>query len=846
MSGHQQSAPPRTGAPSSFSFVTATNPQQFRERGTMRQVRQQVMYSYLNKAEQDPTTTDKRVTKKRPSRATRTPSSQQAAGSAQNPAVTSSTAIPIDVPSDDLLFARFEPSEAYATPDGSSASSLAAQSFPPYTTTTIGFSDPTITSLVAHISSPMNYAQQPDIDEFSYSDTALVSKRNRSREQNLYDVAYGNPYGLHIDCIMPDPFASFDQLGNNRINVELLKSNCSAYFGSKALLDVWVHFLTSSPSAFLASLCIAAPYTDLMAQSNTSMSTIATVPNQRQTMELLTEVPKIVNESLHDPAEGFSDINVVAVCQLLAGQLTSDYTWIVPAHRYYMKHMVNTRGGLDKLGGEQVIAFNCCLTDFEAAMLANEPLDTLYLNYAREYIDTHPYVKFPAPESPIFVRDGDMRSIASNRTCSRQTLNLIILMNHLTETCIQLNRLEGRKASPTGPMPAELPDADALQLGISDIATKVHAMQPANIPGHAGFNDAYYEAIRLASIIYTHAILHRMPFHEALHVRCSLSSSAIGHTPSCAVTPAQIQQVIQRTNISDAWERMGGSLYWTLMVAAAAYHEPKGSAPTGGRKSPRKDSVQSSQPGQSTSYPTRSRGLLRSESAPTTQRVSQPSHTTTTMPPTSRSASATVDWAQAFNFDQRITDVAMTNAPSAPSAWSEVPLNNSTRIFHQYLSSEHNTPGTSATPSLTGSSSHPHTPSPPLLPIRVVSTHPTTTQELAVPTTFPTSSQSVSTPPSHPTPSTSTMTSASTELQQFKRPRTSTASASSIAAMKASKDKELGNFKKRYLIANAVRTSILLRFEHTTAILSAAIKLGEVQDYLNRRTTLGRTGNVRT
>ncbi|TKX23872.1 fungal specific transcription factor domain-containing protein 26 [Elsinoe australis] len=846
-------ATPRTKTPQ-LEFVTATNPKQFKDKDTMRQVRKTVMHSYLNKAEQDPDCQDVRVRNKRTHK--RAFSAIPSAGPSSSAAIpipsSTSAELPV-IPSSDtavqtagsnseeILF-QFEHHDPYPTPGGSSASSL-AQSISTFDAiSAANFSQFTASSMPTLSTSefPSNYMSiaDPDAsDNVIFGDTALVTRRERNREPIPFDVAYSTPYGFHIDSRIPDPFATLNILHNGSINVELLKSNCTSFFGSKAMLDHWIPFLTKSPSVFLSCLCISAPYMDIMAQSNYWDSHTPVLPDQRQTMELLTEVPKLIKNSLSDPSEGFSDSNIVAVVQLIAGQIMSDYTWIVPWHRSYLKHMVSVRGGLEELGGDEVVAVGICQTDFEAAIMANEALDPTYLEYAREYVDRHPYLKFPAPESPLICRDSGMGSIASIKLCNSQSLHLIILGHQLTDTCLKLNRLEQRKNSPTGPHPpAAGQSANDLQFIIVDIANKIHEMLPADTPGHSGHKDSCYEAIRLASIVYAHAIVHRVPIHEALHISCRVSNNLNVRTPPCAVTPGQIQETVQQTNMDEAWDRLGGTLYWILMIAAAASHEP--STDTSTPNNARKDSLLSVRRPQSGSSQTqKGKGLQRSESAPITQQTStqpfQMPYISSAHQSSGQVSTTKLVWTPAPISTSRSDSYQIQSvAPKQP--WHSSIVDASARALQQFMDSQKPTPMTSATPSLTGSSSYPHTPSPPSAPrpYTAATSQPSQFQHSSTPTAPPQQSQ---------TPQMANQyylsSNTSSELQHFKRPRTSTEPASSRAIMRPSREEERRWYQKKYLIANAVRTSIVLRFEHTTAMLTAAIKLGEVQDYLNWRNT---------
>ncbi|KAF4549445.1 Hypothetical protein D9617_21g096660 [Elsinoe fawcettii] len=878
MSKNSKSTPPATSRP--FQFVTATNPEQFKDKDTMRQVRQTVMHTYLDKAELDPNCNDVRVTRKRvkPSNARhkRSASSLSAINtitSSAGPSRASPSVIPnapahsTNLTSDDQSYFDFERQDSYAASSVSSGTSF-TQALPIYTNAEASSHAHTaITSPpLGTSSSTEELGQATDLDHLLYGhdEGVLVQKSNKSREQIPYDIAYGHAYGLHLTSPHADPFASMKPLVNEHINVELLKSNCSSVFGSKAMLDAWVPLLCRTPSAFLSSLCLSAPYTDLMANANTWNSQNPR-SESRQTMEVLTVVPQLLNQSLADPTQGFNDTNIAAVLQLLAAQISGDYNWMVPYHRKFLKQMVNSRGGLEKLGGGGVIAVTMCQTELETSVMYNERLDPVFLNYARDYIDRSPYTKFPSPEGPLFCRDNDlgMRSILSDRMCGNATRKILIKMYQLTDSCIEISRQEQRGRTRIGPQPLvttlQLPHS---HLKISTLAYDLHELLPASVPGHQGFNDPYYEAVRLTALIYTHAIQHQTPFHRVSEVRCSVDLKI---PATCAATPAMIYEQLNKTNVLDCWHRMGGALYWILMIASAASHIPDAEqieSPLG-----RRDSVHLSRSNPTPSNMTsQDLPLHRSDSAPTmpgssTDWTSQPE---THMPAMDFDFSGFDDqsWSQTVTVAGSDSVIpAQAYAPTLGTQQYQY-MDQSRRFLLQHFDSNSHTPFTSATPSLTESSRH--TPSPPLIvpmpphcsfPESAQTSQPQQSPMLNMPSYAIPSQGQLFLASQYHTPAKANHT--TTQPPPFKRARTSTAPASattraaipipssSTASTNPSMDDKATAFRRKYLFANAVRTSILLRFEHTTAMLHSTLKLGEVTDYLNHRDTPPRKSKER-
>ncbi|KAF2153078.1 hypothetical protein K461DRAFT_134568 [Myriangium duriaei CBS 260.36] len=799
MAGNNSRPGPPTSNPPPLSFVTATSLSDFKKKDTMRQVRRAVMQTYLNKAENDPNSTDVRVTRKRTGSRNKKATSPTTPPEASKPSSSSDTSSQskrkdsrIDATPQPVI----DPPESYPTPGASSESSrahsirslhvLEETHGPPV----VPRSTPTAASSIA--STTRFDTVEPD--DVLDSDTALVQRRCVA-ERQAFDVAFGRPYGLHLREIVPDPFAACQPLNNPDLNIELLKFNCTTYFGSRAMGKDWVPLLLTNPASFLASLCVSAPYSDIMAMSQPG--TVLSDRDRRQTLEILDVVPRMLNQSLADPVEGYSDANIAAVLQLLCGQISTNQNSMAPVHQACLKHMVMQRGGLEHIG--TAIPIHVSITDMEANFLRNEPADPMYLKFARNYVEENNEVKALTAESPIFSRDPHMKAVKSSKRCSAPTHELIMYARQLTDKYLQLGQLRSRKDVQFGPaMYVNDSAEDELQSSIYKLVLGIHDMPAYTTLGHQGYNDAYYETVRLTSLLYAHAIWHDVPFHQAPHVQCDFS-----HGTDCKATPEMIQQVVIKTNLGEgAWNRLGGVLYWVFLVAGAACHQEiktawsdqdiNSSMPHGHGQRPYGVSTTSSSSASSTPQL-----QIRSGSAPV---QSQPS----TM----------------ANLTLRQQHPPRGSSPEQPA-----------RLFQQYLSEQHLNLAKTMTPS-SFTSSQPGS----------RNNSPLAMGQFTVPTSAPTTSAQYQptiaspTPPSPPTdPSINKL---------GKRVRTSSPQpmnhnpllrANMAPPVPKTKEEQDKFFVRNFLVANAVRNSILHRFEHTTAMASSIIRMGEVRDCLARR-----------
>lgn len=632
---------------------------------------------------------------------------------------------------------------------------------------------------------PASHPSATSIPSFENAVLEDVLNKNNPGRQRAFtansatrDVTHGTNHGIQSRQTSPESLPeTYTPPANSDLNMELLKHYYTTYFGPRAMAGDWIPMLLSSPAAFLASLSVSAPYTDLMATSQSSTRPV-TDQDHLQTLEIIDNLPRILNESLSNPAEGYSDANIAAVLQFLCGQLSTDHHAMAPIHQAFLKHMVVTRGGLEHIGESGVIPVHLSITDLEANFLRNEDADLLYLSFAEKYAGDASETTRSTLESPVFSRDPSLKAVASSPMCSIPTHRLLYLSLQLTERFLQLDRMKDIASTDVGSTAGEF-GKDELEKIIYKISIDIHGLPASSTPGHRGYNDSVYESIRLATLLYCHAILHQVPVHKASGLRCMLD-----HGAGCMSNPDLIQQAICKTNLSDAWDRMAGVLYWVLLVAGAACH---------------KDVKITASEHDLKAAVTRSQGQQRLSRAPSAGIKSEP------------------PWSDnAF---------VQSQAFSTPES--------SGRIFQQYLSAQHlDTAKLATPPSFPGSQPTSRTQSP--LP-----THPHVgMQAPSMPHSKTTAVRSSSS--STPAPVSPRVEPSLAKLG--KRVRTSSppglneinhqiSTADSINNSNQAEDK---TFVRNFLVANAIRCSILLRFEHTGAVVGSIAKLGRVRNALNR------------
>ncbi|PSK46194.1 Plasma membrane ATPase [Elsinoe australis] len=507
-----------------FVFVHAQNLQDLHSNKYDKHVRQAVMNNYLRKAMQDPSTTDRRITRQR-----RTDVRQRRKGATAN----------YESPPDDHQSVGVENDVKLNTLTPKSDESLA---FVP-----------------ANESPILDHSPAHEAHTTTHSGSGTPASNDGASQRRCSSVFFkevSDP-GVEIERY----FESFnhikEQVIPTAIDVEWLRGNCVRYFRTQGMMQQWIPLQLLSPLAYLSRLCITAPYTDIMTSQGFEDPAY---PNSdpRLTLEIFDIVPRLINESMNDMAERCSDSCFVAVIQLFYGQLFSPYAGLVASHREGLVQMIQQRGGIDCLGGDGILAMNVCLVNMEADVILNQPTDASHLQWSRSYITKHEAVGEPCPEGPLHCVSPWMLSIASNSLCPLETFRAISLARQLSEL---VSGMYMSTASNSGPDSAyrEI-ERERKQQDVSDLVLQIRQLPPAHTSSQSEPRVWIYESIRRAALLFAQAVSMRKP----LHLACSDSLHR------ATVSAEDIYIAVKESPIVDVWGSMAGVLYWVLLIAAAA------------------------------------------------------------------------------------------------------------------------------------------------------------------------------------------------------------------------------------------------------------------------------------
>jgi hypothetical protein len=109
----------------------------------------------------------------------------------------------------------------------------------------------------------------------------------------------------------------------------------------------------------------------------------------------------------------------------------------------------------------------------------------------------------------------------------------------------------------------------------AQIQQRLFALPSAQTPGHPVAGDWVYKSCRIASLIYTIAMVGCVPLPAAVHPLERLSSATqVSQADTLQQLADNLCTALQQCDMSDAWGDMAGVLYWATSIGAAAADTP--------------------------------------------------------------------------------------------------------------------------------------------------------------------------------------------------------------------------------------------------------------------------------
>jgi hypothetical protein len=188
------------------------------------------------------------------------------------------------------------------------------------------------------------------------------------------------------------------------------------------------------------------------------------------------------------------------------------------------------------------------------------------------------------PESPVYCPREEFVTIVHSQYCSGTTLGLLCDMRELTDICIAhsaaLDTVFDLDVQSHDAWHA--PSLETYDAKLAGIRARLVSLPSAHVPNLCTTHDWVYEACRIAAIIYTSAMIMRVPLSVAAYpvgnviMRdiASLMGATDSEQASIPRLTETLYETIEKTNIGDLWGSMTGVFYWVTTVGAAAARTP--------------------------------------------------------------------------------------------------------------------------------------------------------------------------------------------------------------------------------------------------------------------------------
>ncbi|KAI9692064.1 MAG: hypothetical protein M1820_009567 [Bogoriella megaspora] len=382
-----------------------------------------------------------------------------------------------------------------------------------------------------------------------------------------------------------DPFTCLPQLTNPHVNNRML-FQYSANNGRPWPFRSWMVLASLAPScvskngldfASTGSLMDAAKASaflhriGLLTASLVSSIHLDTVSGRPEdslvTTSTMTDIVAMINTVMADPLSSAGNLVIMSVTQLLTSEIVTGNYERIEMHTKGLIEMLHGRGGLKAMLRQdipqQALARCSVIATFLAAALHEVRASALSevdapFNRPTRFLETLPFL-----ESPLFCLTSEYVFLSRKRMRSAASFDILDYMQQLTRKF--LGDEKARAKVDTGEEVDENTSYNA-----AEVLDKLRDLSSAAEPSSSVAKDWVYECIRLASLVYTTALLHRVPFSVAM---CHTHDPKTGSSGRSLIR--LLSKSLSRTQIPSDWDAMGGALLWVGLVGGAASRPPR-------------------------------------------------------------------------------------------------------------------------------------------------------------------------------------------------------------------------------------------------------------------------------
>ena len=324
----------------------------------------------------------------------------------------------------------------------------------------------------------------------------------------------------------------------------------------------WVPMLLQARHAFLSTICISSTHDDIMS-GTTRPSSERRKYESIESIAVRHEITRMVNEALDDQHMRTSDTTLIAVLHLLNAEVMGCKDAVIRVHQQGLHAMIQQRGGLHALGVKGQLAAVTTITEYIIAALWERRPHADYVRYALRQDTTIPKDGRKLPESPIYCRRSGFGSMRNVLPPDSMIYKMLESSRRLTNAFIS-GHARVSEVSGAG-FPLDGRSCPILQM----LASEVFSARPgAELAFRTPAERHTYEAIRLTSRVYAHALGNCLAFSKAATQLRASECKKTGETQ--VAIHVQIRDALVRTDTTDCWGHMTGVLFWIALVAGAS------------------------------------------------------------------------------------------------------------------------------------------------------------------------------------------------------------------------------------------------------------------------------------
>ena len=354
-----------------------------------------------------------------------------------------------------------------------------------------------------------------------------------------------------------DPFGTMFQSRNTRVNVERLKVECSKYFGTKGLGKHWIPECLKYAHAFLSTLYMASAYDDVV--QNREIESL-------ETAALRQDVIHFVGGHLTDVEQSVADHNIIAVSQLILGDVISRADIGLRYHQMGIAKMIEQRGGLQNLGVNGQLASAVSWANLATAALQEASPTPMYVDYCKmKAVKVYSLIA-TIPESPLYQPHDGFMTIARSASCNPDARTLLDDVYTMMD-----DFLDAHSSRRVG-------SSNKSRSAYNRII-RSRSVQESHGRGVVNKNDWKYEAIRLAAIVQAQAMLDQVPLSEALNRVHSPEIQPVMYSSSMASqSNDSISSTLEPQDVSPATDLSESPMFGSCKESFPFDHRPSNSS----------------------------------------------------------------------------------------------------------------------------------------------------------------------------------------------------------------------------------------------------------------------------